>query len=1050
VAKNSINLLVGSSFDAKGINQAKRQLAALEKQVAPVGSAFTAMGAKMSAIGAGMARTGKAMTVGLTLPIVGVGIAATKMAMDFDTSLTKMVSLVGLTNDEVDGMRDKIKSLASQYGKSASEAADAMFFITSAGLRGSDAMETLEASLKGAAIGLGDVNTIADLSTSAMNAYGPAVLSAGKATSILRTAVEQGKLESSALAGAMGAVLPIASALKIPFDQVAAGMAAMSRTGTDAATASTQLKGIMLAVTKETPKGAKALKSVGLSYEGIRKTIADDGLLAGLKLLKERFGGNTLATAELFGNQRALIGVMDLLGASAETTESIFGELASTTANDLDPAFEAASETTGFKLSQAMATLKNSLIGVGDAIAPTVEKVSAFVTKIAEAFASLSPKTQNLIVAFAAVAAALGPILLIAGKVIGALGAISSAIGSMSAAASLAAPAGAGLAAGFAAIIAPVALVVGAIALFIGAVVLAYNKSEFFRNALTQFVDQVKATGSAIFGSLISAFKSLTQTGSIVTTYFTILGNYLGGVFGVTLKVIGGIVKAVEMNFKIMAKGVEIAATILTMLANIIVGAVKIGFNFLAGAISGILDKLGPFGAAFKSLATGVKNAFLSIPKFISTAFNGVIKFFENFVNGAIGLVNKLIDAYNAIPWTATISRINELSFAVGGANDSIGKLPDHLSSAGRGMELAGQTVDGWNTSLTGASRATGQASIAAAEFADGLGKVGGGGGGGAAEKATKSLKELRGEFKETFTAAMNEQIAAAGETLKTAFDKATTAYNDFKTSITGSSAFGLDFSAATTSAEEGGGTIVGAIVDQAKGIEAFGIQTGKLLSTNLSEEAFAAVVAMGRERGAQLASELLGANGEELRAKLNKAIEDVKNVAEAVGIGAADKWWAAGRDSAQKTYEGFRDNFGKGGPARRALQNLMNNLADSMKRSTTITVTTINRQINESIGAALPGRALGGPVSASTAYIVGEKGPEVFVPNNSGNIISNDALSMTGRSGSMSSSSGANAGNTYAITINTGIGDPRVIGEEVVNVISKFEKANGAVFARA
>jgi hypothetical protein len=129
---------------------------------------------------------------------------------------------------------------------------------------------------------------------------------------------------------------------------------------------------------------------------------------------------------------------------------------------------------------------------------------------------------------------------------------------------------------------------------------------------------------------------------------------------------------------------------------------------------------------------------------------------------------------------------------------------------------------------------------------------------------------------------------------------------------------------------------------------------------------------------------------------------------------------------------------------------NLMNGLAESMKRSTTITVTTINRQINESIGAALPGRALGGPVSASTAYIVGEKGPEVFVPNNSGNIISNDALSMTGRSGSMSSSSGANAGNTYSITINTGIGDPRVIGEEVVNVISKFEKANGAVFARA
>jgi len=81
----------------------------------------------------------------------------------------------------------------------------------------------------------------------------------------------------------------------------------------------------------------------------------------------------------------------------------------------------------------------------------------------------------------------------------------------------------------------------------------------------------------------------------------------------------------------------------------------------------------------------------------------------------------------------------------------------------------------------------------------------------------------------------------------------------------------------------------------------------------------------------------------------------------------------------------------------------------------------------------------------ANSAYLVGEKGPEIFVPGMSGGIIPNSGM---GSSSSMSA--GSNTGNTYAITINTGIGDPRVIGEEVVNVISKFEKANGAVFARA
>ena len=78
-----------------------------------------------------------------------------------------------------------------------------------------------------------------------------------------------------------------------------------------------------------------------------------------------------------------------------------------------------------------------------------------------------------------------------------------------------------------------------------------------------------------------------------------------------------------------------------------------------------------------------------------------------------------------------------------------------------------------------------------------------------------------------------------------------------------------------------------------------------------------------------------------------------------------------------------------------------------------------------------LPQFADGGIATKPTLGIFGEAGPEALVP------LSRGGNSML-------------AGNTYSITINTGIGDPRVIGEEVVNVISKFEKANGAVFARA
>ena len=42
-------------------------------------------------------------------------------------------------------------------------------------------------------------------------------------------------------------------------------------------------------------------------------------------------------------------------------------------------------------------------------------------------------------------------------------------------------------------------------------------------------------------------------------------------------------------------------------------------------------------------------------------------------------------------------------------------------------------------------------------------------------------------------------------------------------------------------------------------------------------------------------------------------------------------------------------------------------------------------------------GRASGGPVSANTPYIVGERGPEMFVPNSSGSIVPNNQLSSGG-----------------------------------------------------
>jgi len=314
-------------------------------------------------------------------------------------------------------------------------------------------------------------------------------------------------------------------------------------------------------------------------------------------------------------------------------------------------------------------------------------------------------------------------------------------------------------------------------------------------------------------------------------------------------------------------------------------------------------------------------------------------------------------------------------------------------------------------------------------------------------EDYNESLKKVgtssAGAAKDTFTfKEALEQVNKEGlEKLNANLKKAQDEFDGFRDSVAGGLTGQLDFAGAIDDAKEGGTGIVDGISAQAGGIVAFGEQLKLLLSTSLSQESFAAVAALSAERGAALASELLGANGATLIAQLNTSVAAVNTVAEAVGLQSAEKFKSAGVKTAEDTITGFKEYMGKDGLGRKRLMNVMDNLADAATREVRIDV-LVTRSVNEVVSrissgtTSLTPMAAGGPVVGGRPYLVGEVGPELFIPSASGNIVPNNEM--------------GGASNVYSITVNTGVGDPRVIGEEVVNVISRFEKANGAVFARA
>jgi hypothetical protein len=68
-------------------------------------------------------------------------------------------------------------------------------------------------------------------------------------------------------------------------------------------------------------------------------------------------------------------------------------------------------------------------------------------------------------------------------------------------------------------------------------------------------------------------------------------------------------------------------------------------------------------------------------------------------------------------------------------------------------------------------------------------------------------------------------------------------------------------------------------------------------------------------------------------------------------------------------------------------------------------------------------GKATGGPVSGGTTYLVGERGPELFTPSGSGNIIPNNRL-------------GGGAAAVFNITVNGAI-DPEGTARTIINVLN-------------
>jgi TP901 family phage tail tape measure protein len=601
---------MGNNFSSNFSNGIQTTLTGAFGKVGTVGTAaFQTISGVASTVKNTLVTVGTSLTQNVTLPLGAASLAALKLGADFESSLSKVTGLVGVASNQVDEWGKEILDLAPELGIAPTELADALFYVTSAGLRGAEAMDVLEMSGKAASSGLGEAKTIADLVTSAMNAYGSENLSASQATDILTAAVKEGKAEASELASSMGQVLPIASEMGVSFDQVAASQAAMTKTGTSASEASTQLKSILSGLLKPSQQAEEALEGMGTSSAELRKSIKEKGLmstLGDLRKLTNKYGED--AMAKVFPNIRALSGVLDLMGSNASDNVEVFDAVKNSTGS-LDDAFAAASETLDFKWNQALSQVQSTALSFFEVLKgvalPILETLISVLDWVGEKFTNLSPKMQQFFILFGIAAAAIGPIILAVVTVITTLVTIFGGL-------LVTLAAGIGIWAMFAPIIVTVGAVMTALIAIVAGLVASFihlwKTNDEFRENVLQTWEYLKEKGKEIFNNLKEIVKVVLEK---IKTFWQNHGD------------------------KIMS--------IAEKAWNLILTIIKTGANFISNVVKLVLAVIkGDWSGAWSAMKSILKSAWAVIKNLFKAGMNASYAIM-------VALKNKVGDAFKAM-----------------------------------------------------------------------------------------------------------------------------------------------------------------------------------------------------------------------------------------------------------------------------------------------------------------------------------------------------------------------------------------------------------------
>lgn len=271
-----------------------------------------------------------------------------------------------------------VEAMSVKFGTDAVTEAKGFYEVLSAGI-GDEAqsLKALEVANRMAIGGNAELGASVDGLTTIINAWGISADKADHIADTLFTTVKLGKLNMEDLARNIADVAPLASSLGIDLEQVGASIATMTKQGTRAPIAFTQMKAAIVSLLRPTDDLTRVWRRAG--FRDAEAAIRARGYQGALQLLMKATKGSKGELIKLLGSSDAANAVLQVSGEKASLFAQSLKEVKDS-AGAADVAFRKASETNDFRMKQADQAWEKMKRTVGTqmliALQPAIEKFS--------------------------------------------------------------------------------------------------------------------------------------------------------------------------------------------------------------------------------------------------------------------------------------------------------------------------------------------------------------------------------------------------------------------------------------------------------------------------------------------------------------------------------------------------------------------------------------------------------------------------------------------------------------------------------------------------